>query len=153
MMKTTIKKIIGIISLVIVVQLASAADEQGEFCYSGAFQNTGDCFISIEATQHGKYFSLNGLSLCEVIEGKEWFSDVYSGIASGSGYIIDGHFFNGAMNISSPTNSDMTPKTILFEINLDNLEVQFKAASDDNELCADGNDCILEYEFSSVDCE
>ena len=143
---------IGIISLALVPLLANAADEIGEFCYSGAFQNTGDCFISIEATQHGKYYSLNGYSECEVIEGKEWFSDVYSGIAYGSGH-IEGNLFNGAMSISSPTNSDMTPKTILFAINLDNLEVNFKAASDDSALCADGNDCILEYEFFSVDCQ
>ncbi|NOQ13931.1 MAG: hypothetical protein GQ583_05545 [Methyloprofundus sp.] len=157
-MKKYIKKIIGIISVVsvsvLIATFASAADELGEFCYSGAFQNTGDCFISIEATQHGKYFSLNGLSQCDVIEGKEWFSDVYSGIAYGSGHIKkDDNVFNGAMRVSSPTNSDMTPKTILFEINLDNLEVKFKAASDDSALCADGNDCILEYEFSSVDCQ
>jgi len=152
-----IKKIIGIIAIVsvsvLVAQFASAADELGEFCYSGSFQNTGDCFISIEATQHGKYYSLNGLSQCAVIEGKEWFSDVYSGIAYGSGHITEDSFFKGAMSVSSPTNSDMTPKTILFEINLENLEVQFKAASDDSALCADGNDCILEYEFSSVDCQ
>lgn len=152
MMNTYIKKMMGILSLALFPQLVSGADELGEFCYSGAFQNTGDCYISIEATQHGKYYSLNGLSQCAVIEGKEWFSDTYSGIAYGAGY-VQGNLFNGAMSLSSPTNSDMTPKTLLFVINLDNLEVNFKAGADDKALCVDGDDCILEYEFSSVDCQ
>ena len=147
-MKNYIKKIIFIIALLSVTQVGFAADELGEFCFSGAFENTGRCIISIEATQHGKYFSLNGFSDCDVIDHDLWFRDIYSGIAFGSGYIKDGRYFHAALRISSSTNnSATTPNAIvLFEYDLQTSAVKFKASTDTD-------DNILEYDFSLVSCQ
>lgn len=153
-MKHYIKKIIGLMTLLTLASAAPvsiAAVELGEFCFAGSFQNTGDCFISIEATQHGQYYSLNGLSQCDLMEGKEWFEDAYSGIAFGSGYVRDSQYFNAALRIASPTNSDMTPKAVLFEINLQTAAVEFTAATDDKKTCIDETDCL--YDFSIVECK
>ncbi|WP_161624009.1 hypothetical protein [Methylohalobius crimeensis] len=151
-MNSYIENFFPIIALTLSSQALFAANELGEFCFSGTFQNTGNCLISIEATQHNKYYSLNGSSECEIVEGKEWFAELYSGIAYGSGYLKDAKNFNGALRISSPTNSDMTPKTVLFEFNIDTQTVAFKASSEDNNFCSGEDDCILDYDFIFVNC-
>lgn len=153
-MKNYIKTMIYFTFLFAAAQVSFAANELSEFCFAGSLQNTGDCIISIEATQHGKYYSLNGLSQCELIDDKQWFNDPYTGIAFGSGYIKDGRYFEAGLRISSSVNnSDMTSKIVLFEIDLQTMATKFRTAADDNESCPDGNDCILEYDFSVVSCQ
>lgn len=138
--------------LMTTVQISSAADEFGEYCFAGSFQNTGECLISVEVTKHNKYFSLNGVSHCEVIEGKEWLSDVYIGIAHGSGYIDENTIFNGALDVFTSANSDLTPKSLFFWVDLKTQKVEFKATTDGKDICNPFNNCDSMLDFDIVKC-
>ncbi len=135
-----------------IAQMTYAADELGEICFSGSFKNTGECFISIEVTQHIKYFSLNGLSQCDVIEGKEWLAQAYSGITHGNGYIDEESIFNGALDVFSPTNSDLIPKSLIFWVDLETQAVQFKATTDGTDFCSPFQNCESLIDFDIIQC-
>ena len=138
--------------LMTTAQTLFAADELREYCFAGSFQNTGECLISVEATQHNKYFSLNGLSHCEVIAGKEWLSEAYIGIAHGSGYIDENSIFNGALDVFTAANSDLTPKSLFFWVDLKTQNVEFKATTDGKDICNPFNNCDSMLKFDIVEC-
>lgn len=149
------KNLINILTaalLLITAQISIAADELGEYCFAGSFHNTGECIISVEVTQHNKYFSLNGLSHCEAIEGKEKLSDPYIGIAHGNGYIDNQAIFNGALDVFTSANSDLTPKSLFFWVDLNTQKVEFKATTDGKDICNPFNNCDSMISFDRVAC-
>ncbi|MHA2217854.1 MAG: hypothetical protein ACXACY_18115, partial [Candidatus Hodarchaeales archaeon] len=90
-------KILKLAILVLTLLLSSTAygaTELGEFCFSGSFFKEGNCNISLELTQHTKYYSINGIVDCDI----QTNDDGISGIATGSGY-INGNTFIGSLII------------------------------------------------------
>ena len=135
-------KLVTAILLISMTQVSIAAKELGEICFAGTFQNTGECVISIEATQHIKYISLNGLSQCKVTED-------YNGIVLGNSYIYNDVVFYGAIDVFSST--DLSSKSLTFEVNLNTQRVQFKELGG-RDVCSPVQDCESMIDFDIIEC-
>lgn len=135
---------------------AYGAVEMGEYCFSGAFFKEGDCHISLDVTQHTKYYSLNGVVDCQVKTN----DDGISGIASGSGY-IEGGLFIGSLIIPHPWGqigvrfSEIAAHGMTFEVNLSDLSAVFRKETTSPDVC-EGSlflaICIEEAAFTLTEC-
>jgi hypothetical protein len=151
-------KILKLAILVLTLLLSSTAygaTELGEFCFSGSFFKEGNCNISLELTQHTKYYSINGIVDCDI----QTNDDGISGIATGSGY-INGNTFIGSLIIPHEFGqigvpfSEIATHSMTFQVNLSNLTAIVRKKTSSTEVCGPVflPICIEEAVFTLTEC-
>ena len=146
---------IGILFLTVLLSGAAyGATELGEFCFSGSFFRDGNCNISLDLTQHTKYYSINGIIACD-----NQIDNGISGVASGSGY-INGNLFMGSLMIphewgqAGELFSEIATHSMTFEVTLSDLTTIFRKRAESAEVCGPGflPICIEESAFVLTVC-
>jgi hypothetical protein len=134
-------KILKLAILVLTLLLSSTAygaTELGEFCFSGSFFKEGNCNISLELTQHTKYYSINGIVDC----------DIQTNTFIGS--LIIPHEFG---QIGVPF-SEIATHSMTFQVNLSNLTAIVRKKTSSTEVCGPVflPICIEEAVFTLTEC-